>query len=178
MAPKVLDRRVVHQGVIVRFEQVELELDHARPFTLDLVVHPGAAAVVPLDADNRVVLVRQRRHAAELALWEVPAGMRDGDEPMLACARRELAEETGLRAARWDALGAIWTAPSYCTERIALYLARELEQGPRQLDADEDIEVGRFALGEAVAMAQGGQLEDAKTVVALLRAAAHVAAST
>lgn len=140
--------------------------------TVDLAVirHPGASAIVALDEHSRVTLLRQWRHAMGGWIWEIPAGCRRADETARACAERELSEEAGLGARRWDYLGAIVTIPSFCDERIELYLARELEAAPGELDHDEVISATPVALDRALAMIVSGELIDAKSIVALLRA--------
>lgn len=140
--------------------------------TVDLAVirHPGAAAIVALDADGAIAMLSQWRHAIGAWIWEIPAGCRSPGEDALACARRELGEEAGLAAARWDHLGGIVTIPSFCDERIELYLARELSPGQGALDHDEVIKVSRVAFTETFAMIDRGEIVDAKTIGALYRA--------
>ncbi|HUY29205.1 MAG TPA: NUDIX hydrolase [Candidatus Binataceae bacterium] len=140
--------------------------------TVDLAVirHPGAAAIVALDTDGSIAMLSQWRHAIGGWLWEIPAGCRDPGEDALTCARRELGEEAGLAAARWDHLGGIVTIPSFCDERIELYLARELSPGHGALDDDEVIKVTRVGFEESFAMIARGEIVDAKTIAALYRA--------
>lgn len=140
--------------------------------TIDLAVirHPGASAIVALDRDGSIALLSQWRHAIGTWLREVPAGCRAAGEDYLACAQRELGEEAGLAAARWDRLGAIVTIPSFCDERIELFLARDLSVGAGDLDHDEVIRVARVPLAEALEMIGRGEIVDAKTIVALYRA--------
>ncbi len=151
---------------------VDLGLERAtlpNGLTLDLAVirHPGACAVVALDEDRTIVLLRQYRHALGGYLWEVPAGCREGQETSRQCAERELQEEAGLSAQRWDHLGSVVTIPSFCDERIELYLARELRPLSTRHEPDEVIRVERIALREALAMLRRGEIIDAKTVAAL-----------
>lgn len=140
--------------------------------TVDLAVirHPGAAAIVAIDRDGTVAMLSQWRHAIGAWLWEIPAGCRNPNEDAAACARRELGEEAGLAAVRWDHLGAIVTIPSFCDERIELFLARELSPGRGTLDRDEVITVKRVAFSETFAMIDRGEIVDAKTITALYRA--------
>lgn len=172
MKVDIVRRTPVYQGVVLNVEKRELLLDGKKPYSLDLVQNPGASAVVALDAEGQVLLVRQRRHAVEQELLEVPAGLRDGNEDPLLCAQRELEEEAGVVASNWLALGDVFTSPGCFTERIYLYAARELRATAQALDDDEQIEVVRMPFAEAVARALSGELQDAKTVVALLRAKA------
>ena len=140
--------------------------------TIDLAVirHPGASAIVALESDGSITLLSQWRHAIGTWLREIPAGCPAADEDYLACAQRELGEEAGLAAARWDHLGTIVTIPSFCDERIELFLARDLSAGAGNLDHDEVIRVARVPLVEAFEMIGRGEIVDAKTIVALYRA--------
>jgi ADP-ribose pyrophosphatase len=149
--------------------------------TVDLAVvrHPGACAIVALYDDGTIATVRQYRHAIGGYLREVPAGCRNAGETPRQCAERELAEEAGLAARRWDHLGAIVTIPSFCDERIELFLARELSEVPRNLDADEVIgNVERVKLADALALVRRGEIIDAKTIAALYHTAAFLEAGS
>jgi ADP-ribose pyrophosphatase len=146
--------------------------------TLDLAVirHPGAAAIVAIDEGGEVAMLEQWRHAIGGYLWEVPAGTRREGEDSRACAERELREEAGLGASRWEHLGAIVTIPSFCDERIELFLARGLTMSAHEHDPDEVIRVVRFPFGETLRMIRHGEITDAKTIVALYRAQAFLVA--
>ncbi len=135
---------------------------------MEVIHHPGAAAVVPLEADGSVVLLRQLRYAAgESWLYELPAGKLDPGEAPEACARRELEEETGLRAGSLEPLLPIWVTPGFCDERIWLFLARDLAPGRMAREEDELIELHRFPLAEALAMVARAEIADAKTICGL-----------
>jgi ADP-ribose pyrophosphatase len=144
----------------------------------EIVGHPGAVAIVALDDEDRVLLVRQFRTAVGRTLLEIPAGTLDVDptagnveDPDLA-ARRELEEETGQRAGRWQKLGSFWTAPGFATELMHLYLATDLrpaDEGRLGPDEDEALVDVRVPLVEAVAAAEDGRIADAKSIVGLLR---------
>ncbi len=146
------------------------ELPNGVAVDLAVVRHPGASAIVALDTRGRVTLLRQWRHAVGGWLWEIPAGCRREGESPRACAERELSEEAGLAAARWDHLGAIVTIPSFCDERIELFLARELASRPGELDHDEVIITELVSFEHALAMIARGDMVDAKSIVSLLRA--------
>ena len=148
--------------------------------SVDLAIlrHPGASAIVALDDDGRIAMLTQYRHAIGGWLREVPAGCRNGEESPLECAQRELREEAGLSAQRWDHLGAIVTIPSFCDERIELFLARDLSPSTAQLDFDEVIKVERIDLDQALAMVAAGEIIDAKTIAALHHAHAFLKSAT
>lgn len=167
---EVLSSRPVHKGKVVDLRVESVRLPNGNVHELELIRHPGAAAVVPLDADGNVLLVRQYRHATHGWLLEVPAGKLDAGEPPEHCARRELEEETGVRAGSLISLGWIWTTPGFTDERIWLYLATDLGPGTQKLGGDEVLSVERIPLAEAEARALSGEITDAKSVCALLRA--------
>ncbi len=137
--------------------------------------HPGAVVLVPLVETAHgyeILILRQYRHALRQTILELPAGTRGWDEDWLICAQRELQEETGFRAARFEPLGQFWPAPGVSNELMSLYLARDLTPDPLPQDIDEEIEVVSIPLAELVEMAQNGRLQDAKSVVGILRTAA------
>jgi ADP-ribose pyrophosphatase len=168
-----LSGRIVHRGrsIVVKVERAVLP--GGKSVELDVVRHPGAAAVVPFESDERVLLIRQFRHAAGGTIWEVPAGKLDGEAPE-RCAARELEEEVGRRAGRLVRLGEILTTPGFTDEVIHLFAAFELEPVPQRLDDDEVIEVVTVPLERALAMVWSGELRDAKSSLALLHAARHL----
>ena len=137
--------------------------------TVDLAVirHPGASAIVAIDADGAIPLLTQYRHAFGGWLKEIPAGCLNAGESPRVCAERELREEAGVTAGRWDQLGTIVTIPSFCDERITLFLARDLTPADRELDHDEVINVDRVPFDEALRMVSRNEIMDAKTIAAL-----------
>jgi len=149
----------------------EVELPDGRRTQLDLIRHPGAAAVVPFLSDDEVLLIRQYRYAAGGEIYEVPAGKLDPGESPEACASRELEEETGYRAGRLQPLAQILTTPGFTDERIHLFAAEALSPGRQRLDDDELIELVPLPLDEALAMVWSDALPDAKSSLALLHAA-------
>ncbi|XWX05398.1 NUDIX hydrolase [Aggregatilineales bacterium SYSU G02658] len=165
------DKQVIYNGRVIHVELHEVTLANGNRAKRELVRHPGAVAVVPLEPDGQVVLVEQFRFAAGRVLLEIPAGTLEAGEDPDQCAERELREETGLRPGRLDKLGGIYVAPGYTTEFIHLYLARELTPDPLAMDADEDIHVVRLPLAAALAKVDAGEIIDGKTVSALLRVA-------
>lgn len=136
--------------------------------TREYIVHPGAVMIVPLLDDGRLVLERQYRYPLGRVLLEFPAGKIDPGEDRWTCARRELAEETGYRAAEWARAGELHNAPAYANEFIEIWFARGLSLGDRRLDHGEFIEVTVMDEAELDQLAGSGELTDAKTLIALL----------
>jgi len=161
----------IYKGRIVDLRLEQVALPNGQTVTLELIHHPGAAAVVAVDGQGEVALLHQFRHAAGGFIWEIPAGTLGPAEAPDACARRELREETGLEAAAWAALGSIVTTPGFCDERIHLFLAQQLSDGSQALDLDEVLSVTRVPMRRALAMVRSGEIEDAKTIAGLHRAA-------
>jgi ADP-ribose pyrophosphatase len=160
-------RRSLHQGRVGDFGIETVTLPNGQVVNLEILRHPGAAAVVPLHEDGTVTLIRQHRHAAGGTIWEIPAGKLEPGEDPAACALRELGEEVGLTG-RLAHLTTIHTTPAFTDEVIHLYVATELAAVPTALDADEIIAPVRMPLAEAIDMARDGTITDAKTLVALL----------
>jgi ADP-ribose pyrophosphatase len=136
--------------------------------TREYVVHPGAVMVVPILDDGRLVIERQYRHPLQRVMLEFPAGKIDAGEPGIACAVRELAEETGYRAREWAHAGVLHNAIAYSSEGIQIWFARGLTLGDRGLDEGEFLDVSTATLDELLQLAQLGELTDAKTLIALL----------
>jgi len=174
LKPTPVASRLIHRGRIIQVSTEVLRYANGREHELDFVRHPGAAAVVAVDAGNQVCLVRQYRHGIADFLWEIPAGKLDPGETPDVCAARELAEETGISARRWDSLGLFLPAPGILTEVIHLYLARDLKVDKATPDADEELELAWRPFTEAMGMVQRGELNDGKTGMALLRAQARL----
>lgn len=157
---------------------INLDLDTVRfpndsTGQLEMVRHPGASAVIPFlddpaDADPRVLLIRQFRHAADGFIWEIPAGRLDGGEAPERCARRELQEETGYSAERFRHLTTIYTTPGFTDERIHLFAAAELKEGSHHREADEFLEVHPLRWSRVLEMARQGEIQDGKTLAAVL----------
>ena len=172
-----IDTEQVYDGALLDVRRDRVRLPDGGTSHREWIKHPGAAAVVPVDDEGRVVLLRQFRYGPRREFWEVPAGKLDeeGEDPE-DVGRRELAEEAGLHAARWTPLGSTFPAIGYSDERIWLFLAEDLSEAEVHVDADEFVEPFRMPLAEAVAMARRGEIEDAKSCVALLLADAALAA--
>ncbi|MGA3057465.1 MAG: NUDIX hydrolase [Candidatus Limnocylindrales bacterium] len=172
---RLAERRTVHTGRYLTVERdVAVTSDGGRS-ERDIVVHPGAVVVAPLDADGRLLLVTQYRLPAGGALLELPAGTLDAHggkvEDPLAAAHRELEEETGYRAGSMERIGGFWSAPGFSTEYLTLYLATDLRPaGPGRLSPDEgeSLRLSRLSWRDAVAAVKGGVIEDAKSVAGIL----------
>lgn len=148
--------------------QVESRRLAGRTRPLVVVVHPGAAVVLPLLNDEQVVLIENQRPAIGQALLEVPAGTLEAGEDPLECARRELAEETGYRAGRIESLLTFYSTPGFCTERMHVYLARDLTPGATAFDEGEQIRTRIVDYRDALRAVTDGRIVDGKTIAALL----------
>lgn len=157
--------RIIHAGA----EQVKLP--DGRIMLMDVVRHPGGAAVVALDDQRRVCLLFQYRGVMDEWLWELPAGKIDDQEPPLATAQRELQEEAGMIAGSWRELGISISSPGVFTEKVWLYLAGDLQEVEQQVEEHEIFERHWIDFKEALRWAASGKISDAKTVVGLFRAA-------
>ncbi|MBJ19039.1 MAG: NUDIX hydrolase [bacterium] len=167
-----MPERRVHQGAQFEFITEPVDLPNGRRVELDLLRHPGAAAVIPFIEDDRILMLRQFRHATGGEILEIPAGKLDPGEAPEACAIRELEEETGHRAGRIEKLGAIWTSPGFTDEIIHLFAAYDLEPTEQRLEPDEIIQLVPMKLATAIAELSG-PVVDGKTATALLLAAAR-----
>jgi ADP-ribose pyrophosphatase len=169
-----LGSREIFRGRTFDVDVDRVRLPNGKEMDMELVHHRGAAAVVPVLEDGTVLLVRQYRYATGGWLLEIPAGKIDGGEPPEACAARETEEETGYRAGKLEPLGWIWTTPGFADEKIWLYLATDLEPAEQGLEDDEVLSIETMPLEEAVEKAYRGEIHDAKSAVALMRAGARV----
>jgi ADP-ribose pyrophosphatase len=163
----------LYSGRIVDLDRDTVRFPDGSVGQLEMLRHPGAAAVVPFiddprDQDPRVLLIRQFRHAAEAFIWEVPAGRLDPGESPEDCALRELEEETGMRARTIERLTTIYTTPGFTDERIHLFLARDLETGSPGREADEFMEIQMVRWSEVGRLIQSGAVQDGKTLTALM----------
>ena len=167
-------RRPVLDGRVIRVSIDTVTLPNGHRTDLEIVHRPGGAAIVAIDDAGRVCLLHQHRHAAGGRVWELPAGRLEPDEPPAETARRELAEEAGVSAREWRSLGVSLSSPGVFTERIHLFLATGLSPVPDAREAAEVFEVHWLPLEEAVLRCLDGRIEDSKTCIGVLRAAALI----
>ena len=172
---RIVDRRPVHTGRYVAVEVDRVVRGDGSESSRDIVVHPGAVVVAPLDADGRLLLVSQYRLACGGAMLELPAGtldVHDGEvEDPLVAAHRELEEETGYRARSMERVGGFWSAPGFSTEYLTLFFATDLRpagEGRLSPDEDENLRLSRVHWRDAVAAVESGVIEDAKSVAGIL----------
>lgn len=174
--PSELDAQVLHEGETGRFGLHRVRFPDGHVSRLELLRHPGAAAIVPFLDATHIVLLRQYRFAAGGVIWEIPAGKLDPGERPESCALRELQEETGHRAGRLEPLGRILTAPGFTDECIHLFAAHDLEPGPTAHEPSELIELQSMPLERALEMIDRGEIIDAKTIAGLFHVARRGAA--
>jgi len=163
---RVIRREEIYRGRVITVRRDLIELD-GKERVWDVVAHPGAVVVLPVDGDD-VLLVRQYRYAAGEALLELVAGACEPGEDPAETAQRELQEEAGFRAGRLTKLAEFYSAPGFCTEKLHLFAAEELTPSRLPMDEDERIELVRLPLDEVVRMAVAGELRDAKTLAGVL----------
>lgn len=163
-----LDSEQVFRGKLLDVRRDHVRLPNGEVATREYIVHPGAVMVVPLLDDGRLVVERQYRYPLGRVMTEFPAGKIDPGESTLNCAVRELAEETGYRAAEWARAGLLNNAIAYSNEGIEVWFARGLSVGAQGLDDGEFLDVDTATLDELLSMAQRGEITDAKTLIGLL----------
>jgi 8-oxo-dGTP pyrophosphatase MutT (NUDIX family) len=168
-----IERKMIYDGRVIKVSVDTVVLPNGMRVPLEIVRHPGGAAVVAIDARRRVCLLRQYRHAAGGYIYELPAGKLEPDEPPETTARRELVEEASTSASHWESLGAYLSSPGCFTEVIHLYLATGLQEACGRADADEVFQVEWWPFEKALEKALNGELADAKTIIGIMRAASR-----
>lgn len=166
---KRLSRNLVAHGTIIDYYHDTIELPDGKKATWDLVDHKGAAAIIPVLDDGRIIMVRQYRNALDRETLEVPAGGLNGrEEPTLEAAKRELSEETGFISDDLELLLSINTTVAFCNEKIDIYVARNLKPGNQHLDEDEYIEYEAYTIDELTEKIYSYEIKDSKTICAIL----------
>ena len=168
----LINRKDIYEGRVIKVSVDTVDLPNGVRLPLEIVRHPGGAAAVAIDADNRVCLLHQYRHAAGGFIYELPAGKLEPHEPPDVTVRRELAEEAAMSATHWESLGNFYSSPGVFTEVIHLYLATGLTPVDSKPEHGEVFQVEWWPLELAVARARSGELIDGKTIIGILRAAA------
>ncbi|MGC8545765.1 NUDIX domain-containing protein [Athalassotoga sp.] len=170
LSEKKIDSSEKFNGKILHLYVDEVKLPNGHTSFREVVRHPGASAVIVRSNEGKIILERQYRYPINEVLWEIPAGKLDLGEDPLNCAKRELMEETGITARKWEKLGHIYTTPGFSDEKIYLYFASEISNGKTHLDEDEFVEVEYFTIDEVELMIVNNEIVDSKTVVAFFRA--------
>lgn len=163
-----LDSRDEYQGRLLRVKKDRVRLPDGNESTREYIVHPGAAVILPIFDNGDILLERQHRYPLHRDFIELPAGKFDTHESELACAQRELQEETGYLASEWRELPTFYPCIGYANERLVYFLARGLEFSGENMDEDEFLEILRVPFVEAIAMVGDGRINEAKTVMGLL----------
>lgn len=171
---ETITRETVYHGRAFNVRRDEVKLPNKRSMHVDVIEHPGAVTILPVDEEGRILFVRQYRHAVGTQLLELPAGTLDPDEQPDACALREIREETGFAAGKIVKLGEFFLAPGYSTEYMLVYLATNLNHDPLPKDKDEFITLEAIPVKKAYELAMNGELMDGKSLAALLLAQPYI----
>lgn len=178
MVGEVISSEEVYRGKAVSVKREEVLLPSGKKIYRECVIHRGASAILPIKEDGKLIFVKQYRHPIGEILLEVPAGtLKPGEDPKL-CAARELEEETGYTAGELIHLITVYPSPGYSSERLHIYLARELRRGLQNLELDEDISVVEMTFEQALKEIEEGRIRDAKTIIAILYYLMYVKASS
>jgi ADP-ribose pyrophosphatase len=168
MSHRVVEKQVVYDGKKVRLEIHLLEDEEGRRSRREVCVHTGAVVILPFLTDDRILLLRNRRYAVGQILVELPAGTLEKKEDPINAAGRELQEETGYLASRLKPVGSFFSSPGILSEKMYAYAAYDLSKVGQALEEDEDLEVFEATFDEAIDMIRAGQIQDAKSIAALL----------
>ena len=172
LTEQTLKRNTVFTGKIINMRQDNVLLENGRTATRDVVEHPGGVCVLPLTAQNEIIMVRQFRYPYQEVLAEIPAGkLEKGEKSPLDCGKRELEEEAGMLADEYIDLGKMYPSPGYCEEIIHIFLAKGLHASSQHLDDDEFLEVSRIPFRDALKQVMNGEIKDGKTQIAVLKTA-------
>lgn len=167
---ELMHAETVYQGRAFAVRRDHLRTPDGRTVKYDIIEHTGSVILIPVDAEGQMHFVRQYRHAAQIELLELPAGTLEPGEPPAEAAAREIREEIGMEAQRLVEIGAFYLAPGYSTELMHVFLATNLKHNPLEADADEFLSVEKIPVAEALRQAESGEMQDAKSLAALLLA--------
>jgi ADP-ribose pyrophosphatase len=171
---ELLESKTIFKGKVFNLRQDQVRMPDGKRTQLDIIDHPPAVTLVPVDAEDYIWFVRQYRHPTGGEILELPAGVMETDEAPEVCASREIREEIGMSAGGMRLIGEFYEVPGYSSEYMYVYLAWDLKPEPLQGDEDEFISVERIPIKQAYHMAENGEIKDAKTLAALLLAAPHL----
>ncbi len=174
MTAKTTKRTLLHTGKIFKMFSTDVTLDNGRKTTLDIITHPGAAAIIPVIDKDTVIMLYQYRHALGKNIWEIPAGLIEPHESASVCAKRELTEETGYIANSMEFISKIAPCPGYSNEMINIYIAKDLTETKQNLDNDEIIQVHKISFSKAFKMISAGEIVDSKTISGLFMAKSFI----
>ncbi len=166
---KTVSSEMVFEGNIIKVKVDKVSMPGGSVATRELVMHPGGVGIVAITKNNEIILVKQFRKAIEGAIYEIPAGKLEADEPHRACGIRELEEETGYKAERFEYLGFIYPSPGFTDEVTHVYLAKDLYSGEQNPDEDEYLDTERIPFDKAYDMVMCGEINDAKSVFGILK---------
>lgn len=165
---KRIDQKLIHKGSIVEFYEDTMQFANGNVAKWDFLNHKGAAAILAVDSESKLLMVRQYRGAIQKEILEIPAGGLDKDEDFKTCAIRELEEETGYKTMDAKPLLDLFTSPAFCNEKIGIYYTEELIPSKQNLDENEYVTIERYSLDEVVSMIIDGTIQDSKTISAVL----------
>ena len=171
---ELIKSEVLLQGRAFKVRRDTLKTPDDRETKWEIVEHGGSVVILPVDGEGNLLFVRQYRTAVGKELLELPAGTRDGNEPFEECAAREIREETGMEAGKLQKLGEFYLVPGYSTELMAAFLATDLKENPLDADEDEFLDLQKIPIKRAIEMAERGEIQDAKSLAALLLGRSHL----